>query len=158
LLLERPKLKTSNYILPYLLCSHHSLQTDEPPLPDSESEEQRRHAEGVDALLNLAGITNYSTANTITSPVQTGATTTTTTTYLLKRPASLNLGDGHVYKHQIQYHHEQPQPQQQQNGSATQYAAQHQQYVLSSPTPAKKLKTSSNRSLKSRFKKKSWLR
>jgi hypothetical protein len=125
------------------------LHADEPPLPDSESEEQRRHAEGVDALLNLAGITNYSTAHTTTSPVQTGATTTT---ILLKRPATLSLGEGQTYKHQIQYHHEQL------NGSATQYAAQHQPYAVVSPTPAKKLKTSSNRSLKSRFKKKSWLR
>jgi hypothetical protein len=135
-------------------------------LLDTEQEERRRHAEGVDALLNLAGITNYSTVKS--SPITTG-----TTTILLKRPASLNFCEKSSYGQQPQqlqqfFTSQQPyQPvqqqqynQEEQNSFTTTNMTTHQQqqYILSSPSPAKKLKSSSNRSLKSRLKKKSWLR
>lgn len=103
-------------------------------LNEQELEEQRRQAEGVDALLNLAGYN-------------------TNTTLLLKRPAS---SDSQFERKQYFYTTEiAPQTQQQQQ----QFPIQQQQpptfYSNAEPPPAKKAKS---RILRNKLKKKSWYR
>lgn len=136
-------------------------------LTATDLEEQRRQA-GVDALLNLAGITNYSTAPQPTPPNNS-----------LKRPASSMLepeqpstpSSTAVIYHSQQYLESTPPsgyslvvgPQQAHRNSYYLPAAEelngglhHQQY--SSPSPPKKSKTTSARMLKKFKKKATWVR
>ena len=104
-------------------------------LNEQELEEQRRQAEGVDALLNLAGYN-------------------TNTTLLLKRPAS---SDSQFERKQYFYTTEIAPTQQQQQQQFPIQPQQQQQptFYSNGEPPAKKAKS---RILRNKLKKKSWYR
>ncbi|XP_058454842.1 uncharacterized protein LOC131432527 isoform X2 [Malaya genurostris] len=132
------------------------------PVPD-DLEEQRRQA-GVDALLNLAGIIDYSS-----NGLQSASSS-------LKRPAPTPYDSGHQSPYQSQHQqqqqllettppsgfnvvvHQQQQQQQQQAQPYRNYYMPDDLCQYSSPSPPKKSKSSSARMLKKLKKKPSWVR
>ncbi|XP_055645062.1 ras guanine nucleotide exchange factor B [Toxorhynchites rutilus septentrionalis] len=141
-------------------AAYESSEESQNPQASEELEEQRRQA-GVDALLNLAGITNYS------------STTIQSISSSLKRPASsvFEADRQSPYHH----HHQQQQQrlestppsgysivvqqQQQQQSYRDSYYAPDDLSQYSSPSPPKKSKSSSSSRMLKKFKKKaSWVR